>query len=124
MLKECNAMATLAVRDIAAARKFYCDTLGLEPAQEEPQMLALRSGASTVLVYESAHAGTNRANAATWEVTGDLAALVQDLKSRGVRFEHYDLLGTRLDGDLHIQGARQVAWCKDPDGNILCLAHG
>lgn len=124
MLKHSNAMATIAVKDVEAAREFYEGRLGLEPAASEPGMLILRSGDSTVLVYQSDYAGTNKATSATWTVTGNLEELVRTLRSRGVPFLHYDMPQTTRQGDIHISGDRKVAWCHDPDGNILCLAHG
>ena len=88
-------------------------------------MLILRSGDSTVMVYQSAFAGTNKANSATWSVTGDIEELVRTLRARGVPFLHYDdMPDTIRRGDIHVSGDRKVAWCHDPDGNILCLAHG
>jgi catechol 2,3-dioxygenase-like lactoylglutathione lyase family enzyme len=124
MLKHNNAMATIAVKDVEAARKFYEDQLGLEPVASEPGMLSLRSGDSTVMVYQSDYAGTNKATSATWSVTGDIEELVRTLRARGVPFLHYDLPDTTRQGDIHVSGDRKVAWCHDPDGNILCLAHG
>ena len=124
MLNASDVMATIAVKDIARARAFYEGKLGLQPAAPaEPGMAALRSGATTLLLYESQYAGTNQANAATWDV-GDIEAVVRALKERGVKFEHYNMPDTVLEGDLHVQGKRRVAWCKDPDGNILCIANG
>jgi catechol 2,3-dioxygenase-like lactoylglutathione lyase family enzyme len=127
MLKDANVMATVAVKDLAAARAFYVDKLGLglDPdAASEPGVLSLRSGDATLLVYESQYAGTNRATAATWSVGDELEAVVQTLKARGVPFEHYDMPDTTLQGDIHVSGAIKVAWCKDPDGNILSLVNG
>jgi hypothetical protein len=124
MLKHNNAMATIAVKDVEAARKFYEGQLGLEPAASEPGMLILRSGDSIVMVYQSAFASTNKATSATWSVTGDIEELVRTLRARGVPFLHYDLPDTTRQGDIHVSGDRKVAWCHDPDGNILCLAHG
>ena len=125
MLKHSNAMATIAVKDVEAARQFYEGQLGLDTVASEPGMLILRSGDSTVMVYESAFAGTNKANAATWSVTGNIDELVRILGARGVPFLHYDdMPNTTRHGDVHVSGDRKVAWCHDPDGNILCLAHG
>jgi len=125
MLKHSNAMATIAVKNVEAARRFYEDQLGLDRVAGEPGMLMLRSGDSTVMVYESAFAGTNKANAATWNVTGDIEELVRTLRARGVPFLHYDdMPDTTRQGDIHVSGDHKVAWCHDPDGNILCLAHG
>jgi catechol 2,3-dioxygenase-like lactoylglutathione lyase family enzyme len=124
MLKHNTAMATIAVKDVEAARKFYEGQLGLEPAASEPGMLILRSGDSTILVYQSENAGTNKATSATWNVSGNIEELVQGLRARGVPFLHYDMPDTTRRGDIHVSGDRKVAWCQDPDGNILCLAHG
>ena len=122
MLKDCEVMATVAVRELARARAFYEGKLGLQPTESEPQMVAYRSGGATLMVYESQYAGTNKATAATWNVPKDLEQLVRELKAKGVAFEHYDLPGTVRDGDIHRAEGISVAWCKDPDGNILNLA--
>jgi catechol 2,3-dioxygenase-like lactoylglutathione lyase family enzyme len=125
MLRDKDAMATIAVKDIEVARRFYEGTLGLEPTgAEQPGMRAYRSGASTVLVYESRYAGTNRATAATWTVGDELEAIVRALKAKGVAFEHYDLPNTTRQGDVHVSGTTSVAWLKDPDGNILSIVNG
>ena|SRR5215212_2268131 len=124
MLKDAEAIATIAVRKIDVARRFYEETLGLEPAGGEGDMRAYRSGSSTLMVYESQFAGTNRATAATWLVGTELESLIQSLKAKGVKFEHYDLPDTRREGDIHVSGKVRVAWFKDPDGNILSIANG
>ena len=124
MLGASDVMATIAVNDLRKAREFYEGSLGLKPAAPpEEGMVALRSGASTLLLYESQYAGTNKANAATWDLP-DLEAAVRQLKAKGVPFEHYDMPGMVREGDIHRDGKRSVAWCRDPDGNILCLAQG
>ena len=122
MLGDNNAAATIAVKDIGAAKKFYEDTLGLKQVgtqEEEPGVLMYKSGNSMMMVYKSEYAGTNKATAVTWEVSDDLEGVVQTLKSRGVAFEHYDFPNTRLEGDVHVMGDTKAAWFKDPDGNIL-----
>jgi catechol-2,3-dioxygenase len=122
MLDTFEAIATIAVKDIGVATKFYEQTLGLSriPTSERGVQM-FKSGTSKVLVYQSDYAGTNKATAATWTIEGDIKQVVAGLAARGVRFEHYDLPGTTLDGDLHITGTIKAAWCKDPDGNILAL---
>ena len=65
MLADKNAMATIAVKNLAAARNFYQRTLGFSsPGIEGPGPVTLRSGNSTIVVYESQFAGTNKAT--TW----------------------------------------------------------
>jgi|EndMetStandDraft_6_1072998.scaffolds.fasta_scaffold93586_2 hypothetical protein len=125
MLGSKIAVATLPVRHLPTARSFYEGRVGLEIAfLHEPAAIAYKAGNSIVLVYESLNAGTNNATAVTWVVGDDMAALVGELKERGVVFEHYDMPGTTVEGDIHRSGDLQQAWFKDPDGNIHGLASG
>jgi catechol 2,3-dioxygenase-like lactoylglutathione lyase family enzyme len=122
MLREIDAVANVAVKDLQVARKFYEGTLGLEPVGTEGnELVSYRSGKTRLNVYRSQEAGTNKATAVTWAVGKDLKAIVQALKAKGVTFEHYDMPGLSLDGDIHVGYGMQVAWFKDPDGNILNL---
>jgi catechol 2,3-dioxygenase-like lactoylglutathione lyase family enzyme len=121
VLANTDAIATIAVKKIEPARKFYEGTLGLKPMPtEEPGVQGYKSGNSSVLVYQSQYAGTNKATAATWAVE-NLEGVVRDLKAKGVRFEHYDFPGATRQGDVHGTGKTKAAWFKDPDGNILAL---
>ena len=122
MLGDNDAAATLAVTDMEKARDFYENTLGLAQVQEVPGAMMYKSGNSVVLVYPSEYAGTNQATAASWAVGDDFDAIVEDLKAKGVVFEHYDdLPDTTREGDVHIAGGFKAVWLKDPDGNILNL---
>ncbi len=124
MLADTTAVANLAVKDLAAARPFYEDTLGLQPiGGEDDEVVIYRSGNSTLNVYRSEFAGTNQATAVTWAVGDELADMVGKLKGKGVRFERYDMPGLTHEGDLHVRGDMKVAWFKDPDGNILNLVN-
>ena len=124
MLGNKDAIPTVAVKSVVAARKFYEGTLGLEPIPTpEAGVLSYKSGKASLLVYESQYAGTNKATAVSWAVD-DLEGVVRDLKARGVRFEHYDLPDTTRKGDVHGSGKTRAAWFKDPDGNILALISG
>jgi catechol 2,3-dioxygenase-like lactoylglutathione lyase family enzyme len=120
MLGDNDAIATVAVRDLKAAKQFYERTLGLAKVMENEEVLAFKSGASTLFVYRSQYAGTNKATGVTF-VTRDVDGVVQMLKSRGVSFEHYDLPNLTRQGDVHVAGAMKTAWFKDPDGNIFSL---
>ena len=124
MLRDTDAVATLAVKDLRAAAKFYEETLGLSRAgSEDNEAVVFESGDTRINVYRSSFAGTNRATALTWTVD-DVEDVVRTLKAKGVRFEHYDLPETRREGDVHISGDIKVAWFKDPDGNILSVVNG
>ena len=101
MLSDNSAIATVAVKNLEAAKKFYEGTLGLAKVMENDEVLAFKTGASTLFVYRSQFAGTNKAT--------------------GVTFEHYDLPRMTRHGDVHVAGTMKTAWFKDPDGNIFSL---
>ena len=121
MLGDIEVMATVAAKNLSASRKFYEGKLGFKVVHTEgDQAVTYQSGKSQLLVYQSQFAGTNKATASTWMVK-DVEGLVKELKAKGVTFEHYDLPGLTLRGDVHVAGAHKNAWFKDLDGNILAL---
>ena len=123
MLRNTAAVATLAVKDLGVAARFYEGTLGLSRARaEDNEAIVFESGDTTINVYRSTFAGTNKATALTWTVD-DVDNVVRSLKGKGVTFEHYDLPDTKLEGDVHVSGDIKVAWFKDPDGNILSVVN-
>ena len=82
-----------------------------------------KSGNTGIFVYPSPQfAGTNKATAAAWNVE-DVDGVVGALKSKGVSFEHYDLPGATLEGDVHVMGEMRAAWFTDRDGNILNIVN-
>jgi catechol 2,3-dioxygenase-like lactoylglutathione lyase family enzyme len=127
MLGDKEAVANIAVKNLETAKKFYEETLGLTQigAEGQEEVIVFRSGSSTIYVYKSQYAGTNQATALTWVVGKDIEGVVQELKAKGVTFEHYDDMPdvTRED-DIHVSGNMKVAWFKDPDGNILNIING
>lgn len=126
MLKDRNSSAIVAVSDLERAKVFYEDILGLtlESGGVDDGVLSFRTGHTSLGVYRSDYAGTNRANAVTWEMKGDLVEVVDDLRSKGVTFEHYPDLGLTVNADIHEAGPAKLVWFKDPDGNILHLIEG
>jgi predicted enzyme related to lactoylglutathione lyase len=123
VLGDKDAAANIAVKNLETAKKFYEDTLGLtQTGAEGQEVIVFKSGNSTVNVYRSQYAGTNQATAVTWMVGEDIKGVVQQLKAKGIIFEHYDMPGVTREGDVHIAGDMKVAWFKDPDGNILNIA--
>jgi catechol 2,3-dioxygenase-like lactoylglutathione lyase family enzyme len=125
MLVSKDAIATVAVRKLDAARKFYEGKLGLAATgDQEPGTVTYKTGRASLFVYESQFAGTNKATAVTWPVGDALDGIVRDLKAKGVSFEHYDLPEMTREGDIHVAGSLRVAWFKDPDGNIHSVVNG
>ena len=122
MLADKSVMATIPVKDLAAAAKFYEGTLKFKKLEEEgEEAITYQSGDSEIVVYRSKFAGSNKATAATWVVGDEIEDIVKELKTKGVPFEHYDMPGMKQQGDLHVADGMKAAWFKDPDGNILAL---
>jgi catechol 2,3-dioxygenase-like lactoylglutathione lyase family enzyme len=118
-LAEKSSSAILAVSDLDRARRFYHDALGLEPVDENEQVLTFRTGDTTFMVYKSEFAGTNKANAIVWDAGGDFDSIAEGLKANGVVFEEYPEMGMEITGGVHKSDAFKAVWFKDPDGNIL-----
>ena len=124
MLSDKDAAANIAVKNLERARKFYEDTLGLtQIGSEDQEVIIFKSGNTLINVYQSQYAGTNKATAVTWVVGQDVEGFVQQLKAKGIEFEHYDMPGVTRNGDVHVADDMKVAWFKDPDGNILNIAN-
>jgi catechol 2,3-dioxygenase-like lactoylglutathione lyase family enzyme len=123
MLGDRDVTTMVAVNDADEAAKFYEHVLGLTRLDSSPTVLRYRSGASTLVVYESQTAGTNQATTAVWTVD-DLEGTVAELKARGVPFEHYDMQGLSRDDDIHDNGVFKTAWFKDPTGNVFEVNEG
>ena len=120
MLADKAVMATIAVKDIDAAKNFYGGVLGLRKlAEMDSDVAVYRSGNSTMVIYKSEFAGTNKATSATWGVGEEFESILKSLKNASVVFEHYDMPGLTREGDTHVSGDFKAAWFKDPDGNIL-----
>jgi catechol 2,3-dioxygenase-like lactoylglutathione lyase family enzyme len=122
MLGDNEGVATVAVKDLEAARRFYEGTLGLKrTGDDNPEFSTYQTGSSSLLVYRSRYAGTNQATSVTWMVGNKVEDIVRALKAKGVAFEKYDLPETTRTGDVHVTGDQKAAWFKDPDGNIHAI---
>jgi catechol 2,3-dioxygenase-like lactoylglutathione lyase family enzyme len=122
-LSDCRVDALVAVSDLARAKHFYEDTLGLTGGEAEDQGVRYPCGEGTrIFVYLSPeNAGTSSATIAGWLVV-DLDETINDLSSRGVVFERYDQPGIRTDErGVFDAGPFRAAWLRDPDGNTMAL---
>ncbi|TNB74619.1 VOC family protein [Arthrobacter sp. BB-1] len=123
MLKDLAAMAVLPAKDIARAKEFYSDKLGLEPAESiENDSLVYRCGNGTsFLLYQTENAGTAKNTQIGWE-TDNLEREMEDLKARGVKFEDYDFPGLKTENGIATDSWGKAAWFLDSEGNILNLS--
>ncbi len=81
------------------------------------------NGGTTFSLYETAYAGQAGHTIAQWH-DADVADEVNELKAKGLEFEHYDMPEVVREGDVHVFGPIKSAWFKDPDGNIHALVNG
>jgi catechol 2,3-dioxygenase-like lactoylglutathione lyase family enzyme len=117
-IKADEAFSGFSTNDIARAKEFYGQTLGLEVI-EENGMLTLQLGGSNVLVYPK-----DDHEPATYTILNfpvdNIDAAVDELTSRGVRFERYEGQAQDDRGIMREWGP-PIAWFRDPAGNILSV---
>ena len=123
MLNAVNPNPTIGVKNLEMARQFYEKKLGLVPeGNPNADVQFYRSGNSSIEIYKSDFAGTNKATSLTWGVGDKLKEEVEALRAKGIEFEHYQMPSTQLQGDIHVmQEGMKAVWFKDPDGNTLCI---
>jgi catechol 2,3-dioxygenase-like lactoylglutathione lyase family enzyme len=122
-LNKGRVEAVAAVSDLARARAFYEQQLGLPAGVEEDGGVRYAAAEGTALfIYLSPeNAGRSKATVAGWFVD-DLDATVAELAERGATFEQYDQPGIKTDEHgIFANGALRAAWVKDPDGNTIAL---
>jgi predicted enzyme related to lactoylglutathione lyase len=121
MLSNAPIRAYIPASNVARARKFYEGILELVPKVEFSGGVIYDCGGSEVFLYPTPNAGTSKASQAFWQV-GDVEAEVTDLKSRGVKFEEYDMPGIQMKNSIATGGGAKTAWFKDTEGNILAVS--
>ncbi|MDQ3102783.1 MAG: VOC family protein [Actinomycetota bacterium] len=120
MLKESKAFSGFATPDIAAAKEFYSETLGLDVTEEEAGLgLNLATGGSVFIYPKEDHepAGFTVLNFPV----DDVDAAVDGLAERGVSFERYDGFEQDDRGIAQPEMGPRIAWFKDPAGNVLSV---
>ncbi|WP_144127665.1 VOC family protein [Catellatospora sichuanensis] len=128
MLGGSRVSARLPAQDMARARAFYADKLGLEPVAQRPGGLLYECAAGRFALFESAGVPSGEHTQLAFEVD-DIEATVRTLRERGVVFEDVDLPGMRtvdgiadLDGNYpHAGTGERAAWFHDSEGNLIGL---
>ena len=116
------AFGGFSVDDIDAAQKFYGETLGLD-VKKDGEMgilsLKLKDENNFILYPKDDH------EPATFTVLNfpvdDIDTAVAELRSLGIEFEQYEHLKTDENGISREPGGPQIAWFRDPAGNILSV---
>ena len=123
MLSDRLIVPTIPVTDLARARVFYVDVLGLTPVDESPFSIRLRCGGGSQLSIFKRGPVERGHTMAHFEVA-DIEAEVADLRSRGAVFEEYTEGPLVTTGGVAQIGPARGAWLRDPDGNVLGLRQG
>jgi len=121
MLEKSKAFSGFAAPDIAAAKKFYGDTLGLKVSEDHGLLRLHIAGGNNVLIYPKPNHVPATFTVLNFPVD-DVDLAVNELNKRGVRFEIYDRpeIKTNEKGIMRGNGPT-IAWFKDPAGNILSV---
>jgi len=121
MLVGNQVTVMLPVKDMARARRFYEQGLGLTPGGLKPDGKFVYQCGGTELALFPREGGTKADHTAVSFRVDDIAKSVRDLQERGVQFADYDLPGLKTVDHVCVLGSEKAAWFQDPEGNILCL---
>ena len=120
MFTDTKAFSGFAVPDIAEAKRFYAETLGLRVSQPDDTLLTLHlAGDRDVIAYHKPDFTPATYTILNFAVD-DVERAVDELTARGVRFERYDGFEQDEKGIARGEGP-EIAWFKDPAGNILSV---
>ena len=124
MLKDAPIVPYIPAKDVARARTFYEEKVGLVPREEVAGGVVYECGrGSWIFLYPTPNAGTSRASQAFWQVD-DVEAEVAQLKAKGVVFEEYNMPGLKTVNGVMTNGTNKAAWFKDTEGNIMAIIQG
>ena len=121
MLRSGQVTVMVPVKDLARARRFYEDRLGLTPGGLKPDGKFVYQCGGTELALFPREGGTKADHTAISFKVDDISRSVRDLQARGVQFADYDLPGLKTVDHVCVLGSEKAAWFQDPEGNILCL---
>jgi predicted enzyme related to lactoylglutathione lyase len=122
MFKDTKAFSGFAVDDLAVAKKFYSETLGLEVEQGGQGLRLKIAGGNPTFVYSKPDHVPATYTILNFPVD-DIDKAVDKLTAAGVKFEHYGKLtdARGIARGATTGGGPDIAWFKDPAGNILSV---
>lgn len=121
LFKDAKAFSSFSVNDLKRAKEFYGQTLGLD-VKESEEGLELRTGGQNVFLYPKPNHTPASFTVLNFPVD-DIETAVDELESLGIRLERYDLPDMKTDerGIFRGKPGPQIAWFKDPAGNIMSV---
>ena len=123
MFKNARTFSSFSVNDLAAAKRFYRDTLGFQVSEPMGQLQLDLAGGNRAFIYQKPDHAPASFTVFNIEVN-DVEQAVDALRERGVRFEQYDREEIKTDAKGIMRGGGDgptMAWFKDPAGNILSV---
>ncbi len=118
-LGKSRIIAFVPTRNERRAREFYQTVLGLEFISEDEFAAVFNVNGTMLRISKVMHFEPAPFSVLGWEVD-DIRATLAELRMRGVTFERYEMHQDEL-GIWTAPGGAQVAWFKDPDGNVLSV---
>jgi len=120
MFKDAETFSSFSVNDLKKAKEFYGGTLGLEVA-ETKEGLELHFPGNTVFIYPKPNHTPASFTVLNFPVK-DIEEAVEELTTLGVKLEKYNQPDLKTDERGIMSGpGMQIAWFKDPAGNILSV---
>ena len=125
MLESAHAMAFVPATDLGRARDFYEGVLGLGVLDVSGFACVFRVGGATLRVALVGELSPQPFTVFGWAV-GAISETMAGLAARGVEFLRYEGMDQDPAGVWTTPGGDQIAWFRDPDGNVLSLTqiHG
>ena len=120
MFTNSKAFSGFSVNDINEAKEFYGKTLGLNVTEEHGLLTLHLASGSNVIIYPKPNHAPASFTILNFPVS-DVEKAVEDLTKNGVKFEHYDGDISTDEKGIHRGQGPDVAWFKDPAGNILSV---
>jgi catechol 2,3-dioxygenase-like lactoylglutathione lyase family enzyme len=117
-----NIIGFVSIVDVARAKAFYRDALGLRLVTEEPPFaLVFEANGFMLRLGIAKELPAAHGTVLGWQVP-EISATVQELGQAGVRFERYTGVAQDELGIWTSPTGAKVAWFKDPDGNTLSVS--
>ena len=121
IVRDAKAFASFSVNDIAKAKAFYEQTLGLKVSELEEGLELNLAGGNIVFLYPKPNHTPASFTVLNFQVK-DIDDAVDELTTLGVNLERYDQPDLKTDKRGILRGpGMQIAWFKDPAGNILSV---
>jgi|ERR1017187_854477 catechol 2,3-dioxygenase-like lactoylglutathione lyase family enzyme len=121
MLGDKKIVGLIPITDVARAKSFYADKLGLKFVSEDPFALVFDANGNMLRLTKMKEFTPQRFSILGWEVA-DIEAAVRQLTAAGVAFERYGFLEQDELGIWTAPDGAKVAWFLDPDGNNLGIS--